>query len=41
MMKESVKEFIDREIWPNKERFEKKDYNFTKAVCKKLENWVF
>lgn len=23
MMKESVKEFVDREIWPNKERFEK------------------
>ena len=23
MMKESVKEFIDREVWPNKERFEK------------------
>ena len=23
MMKESVQEFIDREIWPNKERFEK------------------
>ena len=26
MMKESVKEFIDREVWPNKDRFEKKDY---------------
>ena len=24
MMKESVQEFIDREIWPNKERFEKR-----------------
>ena len=26
MMKEAVSEFIDREIWPNKDRFEKKDY---------------
>lgn len=24
MMRDSVKEFVDREIWPNKERFEKK-----------------
>ena len=25
MMKEAVQEFIDREVWPNKDRFEKKD----------------
>ena len=24
MMKEAVIEFIDREVWPNKERFEQK-----------------
>ena len=35
MMKESVQEFIDREIWPNKERFEKKDYEFTKQCMQK------
>ena len=35
MMKESVKEFIDREIWPYKERFEKKDYEFTKQCMQK------
>ena len=35
MMKESVKEFIDREVWPNKERFEKKDYNLTKSCMQK------
>ena len=35
MMKESVKEFIDREVWPNKERFEKKDYDFTKSCMEK------
>ena len=35
MMKESVQEFIDREIWPNKERFEKKDFEFTKSCMQK------
>ncbi|NQX85607.1 MAG: acyl-CoA dehydrogenase family protein [Flavobacteriaceae bacterium] len=35
MMRDSVKEFVDREIWPNKERFEKKDYAFTEALMKK------
>ena len=35
MMKESVQKFIDREIWPHKERFEKKDYEFTKQCMQK------
>lgn len=35
MMRDSVKEFIDREIWPNKERFEKKDYAFTEESMRK------
>ena len=35
LMKESVQEFINREILPNKERFEKKDYNFTKECMQK------
>ena len=35
MMKESVQEFIEREIWPYKERFEKKDYEFTKQCMQK------
>jgi alkylation response protein AidB-like acyl-CoA dehydrogenase len=35
MMKESVIEFVDREIWPHKERFEKKDYAFTEEIMKK------
>ncbi|MDT8413939.1 MAG: acyl-CoA dehydrogenase family protein [Flavobacteriaceae bacterium] len=35
MMKEAVKEFIDREIWPNKDRFEKKDYAFTESSMRK------
>ena len=35
LMKESVKEFINREILPNKERFEKKDYDFTRECMQK------
>ena len=35
MMKEAVIEFIDREVWPHKERFEKKDYAFTESLMKK------
>ena len=35
MMKDSVKEFVDREIWPHKERFEKKDYALTEEVMRK------
>ncbi|MFP9113668.1 acyl-CoA dehydrogenase family protein [Flavobacterium sp. RHBU_3] len=35
MMRDSVKEFIDREIWPNKDRFEKKDYAFTEESMRK------
>lgn len=35
MMRDSVKEFVDREIWPHKERFEKKDYAFTEEVMRK------
>jgi alkylation response protein AidB-like acyl-CoA dehydrogenase len=35
MMKDSVKEFVDREIWPYKDRFENKDYAFTEEVMRK------
>lgn len=35
MMRDSVKEFVDKEIWPNKDRFENKDYEFTKACMEK------
>lgn len=35
MMKEAVEEFVDREVWPHKERFEKKDYALTEAVMRK------
>jgi alkylation response protein AidB-like acyl-CoA dehydrogenase len=35
MMKEAVTEFIDREVWPFKDRFEHKDYGFTVELMKK------
>jgi alkylation response protein AidB-like acyl-CoA dehydrogenase len=35
MMRESTKEFTERELWANWERFEKKDYEFTKVCMKK------
>jgi alkylation response protein AidB-like acyl-CoA dehydrogenase len=35
MMRDSVKEFTDKELWANKDKFEKKDYAFTEACMKK------
>ena len=34
MMRDSVKEFVDKKIWPNKDRFEKKDYAFTEECMR-------
>ncbi|MFV0530599.1 MAG: acyl-CoA dehydrogenase family protein [Flavobacteriales bacterium] len=36
MMRDSVTEFVDREIWPKKERFEKKDYDLTEEIMRKI-----
>ena len=41
MMKSAVKEFVDREIWPHKERFENKDYAFTEEMMKKAGDLGF
>lgn len=41
MMRDSVKEFVDKEIWPNKDRFEHKDYAFTEAVMKQAGEMGF
>lgn len=41
MIKESVKEFIDREVWPHKEQFEKKDYALTKQCMQKAADLGF
>ncbi len=35
MMRDSVKEFVDREIWPKKDRFEAHDYGLTEEIMKK------
>ena len=35
MMRESTKEFVDRELWAHWERFEKKDYAYTEECMKK------
>ena len=36
MMRDAVKEFVDREMLPHRERFEKKDYAFTEEIMRKL-----
>lgn len=36
MMIDSVKEFMDKEVWANKTRFEQKDYGFTVEIMEKL-----
>ncbi|WP_298370358.1 acyl-CoA dehydrogenase family protein [uncultured Lutibacter sp.] len=41
MMKEAVIEFIDREVWPHKERFENKDYALTEEVMRKAGEMGF
>ena len=35
MMRDSTKEFVDRELWAHWERFEKKDYAYTEACMRK------
>lgn len=41
MMRDSVKEFVDKEIWPNKDRFEKKDFAFTEECMRKAGEMGF
>lgn len=41
MMRESVKEFVDKELWPFKERFEKKDYTLTEETMRKAGEMGF
>src|SRR6187402_88187 len=41
MMKQMVKEFVDKEIWPNKNRFENKEYAFTEECMKKAGDMGF
>ena len=41
MMRESVKEFVDKEIWAHKDRFEKKDYAYTEECMRKAGEMGF
>ena len=41
MMRDSVKEFVDKELWPNKDRFEKKDYALTEESMRKAGDLGF
>jgi len=41
MMKDAVIEFIDREVWPQRERFENKDYAFTEELMRKAGEMGF
>ena len=41
MMRDAVKEFVDKEIWPNKNRFEAKEYALTEATMKKAGEMGF
>ena len=41
MMRDSVKEFVDKELWPNKDRFEKKDYALTEETMRKAGHLGF
>lgn len=41
MMRDSVRDFVDREIWPNKEEFEKKNYKLTEDILRKAGEMGF
>jgi len=41
MMRDSVREFVDKELWAHKDRFEKKDYAYTQECMKKAGDLGF
>ena len=41
MMRDSVKEYVDKEIWPYKNRFENKDFALTEETMKKAGDLGF
>lgn len=41
MMRDSVREFSDKELWAQKDRFEKKDYAYTEATMRKAGEMGF
>jgi alkylation response protein AidB-like acyl-CoA dehydrogenase len=41
MMREAIKEFVDRDVWPARERFENKDYDYTFELMRKIGEMGF
>ena len=41
MMREAIQEFIDRDVWPARERFENKDYDYTFELMRKIGEMGF
>ena len=41
MMRDAIQEFIDREVWPARDRFNKKDYDFTFELMRKIGEMGF
>ncbi len=41
MMREAIQEFVDRDVWPARERFEKKDYDYTFELMRKIGEMGF
>jgi len=41
MMREAIQEFVDRDVWPARERFESKDYDYTFELMRKIGEMGF
>ena len=41
MMREAIQEFVDRDVWPARERFEAKDYDYTFELMRKIGEMGF
>ena len=41
MMREAIKELVDRDVWPARERFDNKDYDYTFELMRKIGDLGF
>jgi alkylation response protein AidB-like acyl-CoA dehydrogenase len=41
MMREAIQEFVDREVWPARERFDSSDYDYTFELMRKIGEMGF
>ena len=41
MMREAIQEFVDRDVWPARERFNKKDYDYTFKLMRDIGEMGF